>query len=137
MPVLSRSALAVLISTACLFAGVTLGAARAQAEACEEAHDPSPASDQATGIVFHNETSSAARVYWIGFDGFLEDYGLVQPGESLSYETYIGHQWMVELYASEERTECFGPIIPRDRESCQARILWNDGIGLDAGYCDF
>lgn len=137
MPVLRKSALAMLIATSCLVASMAIGSSKAQAAACEEAHDPSPASDEATGIVFHNETSYAARIFWIGFDGFLEEYGLVQPGESISYDTFIGHQWMVELYASEERTECLGPIIPRDRESCQARILWDDGIGIDAGYCDF
>lgn len=137
MPGLPRSAIAVLIATSCLFGAFAFGGSKAQAAACEPAHDPSPASDQSTGIVFHNDTSYAARIYWIGFDGFLEDYGLVQPGDSLSYDTYIGHQWMVELYASEERTECLGPIIPRDSESCQARILWDDGIGIDAGYCHF
>lgn len=137
MPVLQRSTIAVVIATSCLFGGLVFGGSRAQAAACEEAHDPSPASDQATGIVFHNETSYATRIYWIDFDGFLKEYGLVQPGESISYDTYIGHQWMVELYASEDRTECLGPIIPRESESCQARILWDDGIGIDAGYCDF
>ncbi|MBB1250700.1 hypothetical protein [Rhizobium sp. G21] len=114
-----------------------LAATAARAAACEEAHDPSPASEQATGINFHNETPYAFRVFWIDFDGFLKEYGLVQPGETASYNTYIGHKWMVELYASEERTECFGPIVPRDSESCQARILWDDGVGIDAGFCDF
>lgn len=137
MPGLSRSAIAVMAAIFGLFGGLALGAGAAQAAACEEAHDPSPASEDATGIAFHNDTPFAARVFWIGFDGFLEEYGLIQPGESLQYDTYIGHQWMVELYASEERTECLGPIVPRDRESCQARILWDDGIGIDAGYCDF
>jgi VHL beta domain len=137
MRVFKRSAIAILIATSCLFGGVVVGESRAQAAACEEAHDPSPASDQPTGIVFHNETSYATQIYWIDFDGFLKEYGLVQPGESVSYNTYIGHQWLVELYASEDRTECFGPIVPRESESCQARILWDNGIGIDAGYCDF
>ncbi|RKE85027.1 hypothetical protein DFO46_1811 [Rhizobium sp. AG855] len=28
-------------------------------------------------------------------------------------------------------------IGPRDQESRRARILWDDGVGIDAGYCDF
>jgi hypothetical protein len=114
-----------------------IASSRALADACEPAHDPSPASDEATGIAFSNDTPYAYTVFWIDFEGFLQDYGLVQPGETASFDTFIGHQWMVELYASEERTECFGPIVPRDPETCQARILWNDGIGIDAGFCDF
>ncbi len=119
-----------------LGAGVA-GPVQAWADACEEAHDPSPRSGDPTGIDFFNDTQFAYRILWIDFDGFLKEYGLLQPGEHAHYDTYIGHQWLVELYASEERTECFGPIAPRDHESCQAHILWNDGIGIDAGFCDF
>jgi VHL beta domain len=137
MSLFSKAAAVVALTASSLVSVAPFGATAALAAACEEAHDPSPASDVSTGINFHNETSYAFRVFWIDFDGFLKDYGLVQPGETASYDTYVGHQWMVELYASEDRTECFGPIIPRDTESCQARILWDDGIGIDAGFCDF
>jgi hypothetical protein len=125
------------LSLALSLVPLPLASSPAFADACEPAHDPSPASEEATGIVFSNDTAYAYNVFWIDFEGFLQDYGLVQPGESASFDTFIGHRWMVELYASEERTECFGPIVPRDPETCQARILWNDGIGIDAGFCDF
>ena len=109
----------------------------ALADACEPAYYPSPASDEATGIAFYNETAYAYRVFWIDFEGSLQEYALVQPGETAMFNTFIGHRWMVELYASEEWTECFGPIIPSDTETCQARILWDGGIGIDAGFCEF
>jgi hypothetical protein len=137
MSVFSKAAAVVMLAATCFCSVGPFGATLAWAAACEEAHDPSPSSDAATGINFHNETPYAFRVFWIDFDGFLKEYGLVQPGETASFNTFIGHKWMVELYASEERTECFGPVVSRDNESCEARILWDDGIGIDAGFCDF
>lgn len=111
-------------------------ASAASAAECEASHDPSPETNIPTGVNFYNNTSYATRIYWIGFDGFLNEYALIQPGESAKFDSYVHHKWLVEVYAP-ERTECLGPISAPDQETCEARILWNDGVGIDAGYCDF
>ena len=103
---------------------------------CEFAHDPPPQSTEATGINFYNDTQYAMKIFKTDNEGFLTEMGLFQPAESAAFDTFVGHSWFVEMYAP-ERTECFGPIMPNQTESCQARMLWNDGIGIDAGYCDF
>ncbi len=61
---------------------------------------------------------------------------MAQPSEKLSFNTYVGHGWFVELYTP-DGAECLGPVSASQQESCEAHILWNEGIGIDAGYCDF
>jgi len=115
---------------------VLLFAHPAWSDECEVSQDPAPQSSESTGINFYNDTQYAMKIYWTGFDGFLTEYGLVQPSESREFNTCVGHFWFVEMYAP-DRTECFGPIRPNQTEACQAHMLWNDGIGIDAGFCDF
>ncbi len=104
---------------------------------CEPSQDPSPASDTATGINFYNDTQYAMRVFWSGFDGFLEPYGdWIQPGDRVSYNTYVGHRWFVEVNTPEGAV-CSSAISPVDAESCQMHVLYDNGIGYDGGYCDF
>jgi VHL beta domain len=116
-----------------------LGAGQSPAFAgeCEVAQDPSPASEQASGINFYNETGYAMRVFWSGFDGFLEPYSdWIQPGEQASFDTYIGHAWFVEINTPDGPV-CSGAISASDSEACQMRILYDNGIGYDGGFCDF
>jgi hypothetical protein len=122
-----------LAMTALLFL-VTLNTV--SAAECEPAHDPAPASDMASGVNFYNDTQYAFKVFWAGEDGFLQEYGMAQPSEKLSFNTFVGHQWFVEMYTP-DGAECLGPISANQSESCEAHILWNEGIGIDAGYCDF
>ena len=112
-------------------------AAPVAAAECEPSQDPSPPSDEATGIVFYNETQFAMRVFWSGFDGFLEPFSdWIQPGERAGYDTYVGHAWFVELNTYDGPV-CGGPISAYGPDTCQMRILYESGIGYDAGFCDF
>ena len=124
----------VLVRSACL--AMLLFAHPAWSDECEVAHDPPPRSTEATGINFYNDTQYAMKIFKTDNEGFLTETGLVQPMESREYKTFVGHSWFVEMYAP-DRTECFGPITPNETESCEAHMLWDDGIGIDAGFCDF
>ena len=108
----------------------------ALADECEPSQDPSPATSEATGIDFYNDTQYAFRVLWAGEDGFLQEYGLFQPSEVARFDTYVGHRWFIELYAP-EGAYCFGPVSAPGPDACQAHILFDGGIGIDAGFCDF
>lgn len=104
---------------------------------CEPSQDPSPASDFETGINFYNDTSYAMRVFWSDFEGFIEPYSdWIQPGDSASFNTYVGHNWLVEVNTPEGAV-CSSLISASDAETCQMRILYDGGIGYDAGFCNF
>ncbi|QDZ02113.2 hypothetical protein FQ775_17955 [Nitratireductor mangrovi] len=117
-------------------AAAVAGIAPALAQKCEPSQDPSPASNAATGISFYNDTQYAFYVYWAGFDGLLQEYALVQPFEEIGFGTYEGHRWFVEL-VTPDGEQCFGPIWADTAESCNARVLFDEVIGIDAGGCDF
>lgn len=103
---------------------------------CEYANDPSPESQDQTQISFYNSTHYAVQLYWAGFDGFLVDEGLLQPGDEAYFDTYIGHQWYVEVL-TEEGPYCAGPVAPYDYEPCNARIWFDGGPGFDADLCNY
>lgn len=117
---------------------VALMGAQVVASECEYAHDPAPMSEAAGPITFFNDTEFAFRVLWIDYDGFLEEYALLQPGENTSIDTYVDHSWLVEVYTPEE-TVCVGPIQLADQEGCYMHILHDDGyFGFDANAaCNF
>ncbi len=115
----------------------TLTAAPVWAAGCEPSQDPSPASHAPTGIHFYNDTAYAMRVFWAGFDGFLQAGGSwIQPGEKLSFDTYVGHAWFVEVNTPDGAV-CSGPIRANGADACHMHILYDNGIGYDAGFCDF
>ncbi|MCM5555391.1 hypothetical protein [Pleomorphomonas sp. NRK KF1] len=100
---------------------------------------PSPETNIPTGVRFTNDTNSMVRIYWSDFDGQLKDYGLVQPQETVGFQTYVHHRWYAELYMSDEAL-CAGPISAPDTETCDMRLMF-DGergmIDMDGGYCDY
>lgn len=128
---LNRAALTALSAIAMLACVAT-----SQAAECEAAHDPAPQSDLATPISFYNDTPYAMRPYWIDFDGFLTEYELIQPYESASFNSFVGHQWLMEAYTP-EGAECLGPISAPDQSGCDMHILYDNGFGYDGGVCDF
>jgi hypothetical protein len=115
---------------------VLASVATSVAAECEAAHDPAPESSLGSQIAFHNDTTYALRLYWIDYEGFLTEYGLIQPDESASFDTFVGHQWLVEAYMP-DGAECLGPISANDQTGCNMRILYDAGFGYDAGMCDF
>jgi hypothetical protein len=119
-----------------LAATMLLSVATAEA-GCEPSQDPSPPSDVSSGINFYNETQFALRVFWSDFEGFLSPQSdWVQPGEAVSFNSFVGHAWFIEVNTPEGAI-CAGPIRPNGPEFCQMRVLYDGGIGYDAGFCDF
>jgi len=112
------------------------GVATSHAAECEPAHDPAPQSDLGAYIAFYNDTPYALRPYWIDYDGFLTQYDLIQPNESASFDSFVGHQWLVEAYTP-DGAECLGPISANDPGGCDMHILYDNGFGYDGGMCDF
>lgn len=108
----------------------------ARADRCEVSQDPSPPSQSEARIVFRNESQFALRLYWSDFDGFLTPMGAwVQPGENRWFTTYAGHAWFVEMNTPEGRF-CRGPVSATSRRTCNVRVLYDDGMDLDARGCD-
>lgn len=85
---------------------------------------------------FYNVTQYARKILKTDNEGFPTGSARIQPTENREFDIFVGHSWLVEMYAA-DRNAGFGPIIANQTESCQAHTLWNDGIGIDAGYCDF
>lgn len=55
----------------------------------------SPHSSESTYIEFVNERSSSAIIFWVNFDGNRQYYRTLNPGESYSQQTYVGHVWVI------------------------------------------
>ena len=110
----------------------------ALAAECEFAQDPPPQGGESTGIAFYNETQFAFRVLAAGMeDGFLSPMSeWIQPGETQSFGTLVGQTWFVEINTPDGPV-CSGAISANSTETCQMRVLYDGGIGYDAGFCDF
>jgi VHL beta domain len=67
-----------------------------QPRACSEAGAlKSTADDTKSVIQFVNRRSEAVRLYWINYDGVREGYGNLPPGETLEFDTYETHAWLI------------------------------------------
>ena len=54
------------------------------------------ASDGApTNVTFVNDTDGFRAILWIDFDGVPQDYASLNPGESYTQPTFVGHPWMI------------------------------------------
>lgn len=51
-------------------------------------------SDEPATIEFVNLSEVAVNIYWIDFDGVLQDYAGTLPGEAVVLDTYVGHSWI-------------------------------------------
>ncbi len=51
-------------------------------------------SDTPVSVTFVNVTDGFRGVMWIGFDGVPKNYANLNPGESFSVSTFVGHPWM-------------------------------------------
>ena len=49
-----------------------------------------------TTIVFTNAASDPRAIVWIGYDGKVQQYAVVAPGDSLSQQTFVNAAWMVK-----------------------------------------
>ncbi|ODA79766.1 hypothetical protein RJ55_05360 [Drechmeria coniospora] len=71
---------------------------------CEEV--PSPYSRQASDITFINNTADAISCYWISNSGDPQHYGSIQPDQSKTISSYVGHLWRLSVDDSEKRVAC-------------------------------
>jgi hypothetical protein len=55
---------------------------------------PSVASDESAQIEFINASDIAISIYWVDFDGKLVDYAGTLPGESVTLDSFVGHNWI-------------------------------------------
>ena len=55
----------------------------------------SPASREAVTIRFVNRSQGYRTVMWLDFAGTPKEYRNLNPGESYSQRTYVGHVWMM------------------------------------------
>ena len=77
-------------------APVVPSSARAGERACSEQRDlRSEHSREPTKITFINRSGMYRAFMWIGFDGTLQSYGGVNPGEQITFDTFRTHPWMV------------------------------------------
>ncbi|WP_417599276.1 hypothetical protein [Pararhodobacter oceanensis] len=51
-------------------------------------------SDVAQNVTFVNNSPGYRVVMWLGFDGQPVEYGRLNPGESLSLQSFLTHPWM-------------------------------------------
>lgn len=56
----------------------------------------SPPSDNPAHAVFVNNSDVAVTIYWIDFDGQIQEYAGTLPGESWEVETWAGHYWLAK-----------------------------------------
>lgn len=70
----------------------------------ELASFPSEAPATAT---FINGADQAVSIYWIDFDGQIQEYAGLLPGESWSVDSYVGHLWLAKDFDA----TCHGGVI--------------------------
>ncbi len=56
----------------------------------------SPASSTPAPVTFVNRADQAVTIYWIGFDGQINEYAGTLPGESVTFDSYVGHNWLAK-----------------------------------------
>ena len=76
----------------------------------------SPSGEDTVMVQFVNATSNPLIGYWVDFNGNLQEYFQLAPGEKTDMETYAGHQWtlknalsgetVLEYTATTEKQQC-------------------------------
>ena len=77
---------------------------------------PLPSGSDAVMVQFVNTTSKPLIGYWVDFNGNLQEYFQITPGERINMETYASHRWMLkdalsgetvlEYTATTEKQQC-------------------------------
>ena len=111
----------------------------ALAQACATKVPPSAEAQDAsaTAIMFYNTTEHPMQIFWANYEGGLTPYGDPLPaGAEAGFDTFKGHQWYVSVMAP-KGPSCVGPISAETDEVCQMRILYDNGAGMDGGFCEY
>jgi hypothetical protein len=111
-------------SAARLAGGVLLGATLlpfAPASAQERLPDAGCAAEDSfrssegstpTEITFVNRSGRAIRTYWLNYQGKRVYYAEIQPGKSLTQQTYFSHPWVITGSAS---GDCMAIFLPAQK----------------------
>ena len=83
----------VALKDASLPAGIPPIAAACPTAAMERALR-SAQSEAATAVTFTNQRAQPVAVFWINFEGVRVFYATLQPGESYTQQTFVGHPWV-------------------------------------------
>jgi hypothetical protein len=94
-PVLALRFLAGIV-VALALTGTATAPARAADASCKQLFKiRSKNSNTPTRITFVNNASTVRAVMWLDFNGQPQDFGQMQLGESLTFDTFLTHPWMV------------------------------------------
>ena len=84
------------IKAACLVSAMLLSwVTPVSARQLQETGLRSLVSSSKAEITFVNTSKQVAEVFWVDFQGHNELYKVLQPGESLSQQTYLSHPWVI------------------------------------------
>jgi len=64
-------------------------------------------------LQFSNFASIPLTLFWIDFNGSLQPYAVIQPGQTFQQSTFIGHNWVARTGDG----FCMGGLIPVDRQT--------------------
>jgi hypothetical protein len=70
----------------------------------EEMSFASAQSRDPTGMTFVNRSNEPIKIYWLDFRAMRTLYRFLPPGDKISQQTYIGHNWLVSTMAD----QCIG-----------------------------
>ena len=61
----------------------------------DEEPPPKSESGSPTTIVFYNNTKRKVQIYWVNYEGGLQLYWDLNPGESYKQPTFSSHTWLI------------------------------------------
>jgi hypothetical protein len=82
-------------------------------------------SDTATTITFVNGATTLRGILWLGFDGQPKNFASLEPGESVTLETFLTHPWMVSTGPG----DCLEIVMPVEGGSVVALFDEDHGSG--------
>jgi len=88
---------------ACAIGGVVGGQAAVRpcaelgaAQRCRHESDfSSRASQERTGMTIVNRSGRVLKLFWLDFSGARKLYHTVEPGDQVTQQTFLGHNWLV------------------------------------------
>jgi hypothetical protein len=67
------------------------------AQRCRHESDfSSRPSQERTGMTIVNRSGHALKLYWLNFSGARKLYRTVSPGDQVTQQTFLGHNWLIE-----------------------------------------
>ncbi|MFP6657467.1 MAG: hypothetical protein VB853_04745, partial [Pirellulales bacterium] len=70
---------------------------------------PSSKSGSDASVLFENKTNRRVKIVWVGYDGKLQVYGELKPGETRRQNSYSNNTWLI----TDENDKPLGHFIVR------------------------